>query len=83
MYLRSLFEAAPPPEAGRYGRVIEAMRRQGLEPPGLYHLFAARPEAARALGDLMQEVMRGPSPLSAGWRELVAAFTSARNDCRF
>ena len=30
-----------------------------------------------------QEVMRGPSPLSPGLRELIAAFTSRRNDCLF
>jgi len=28
-------------------------------------------------------VMRGPSPLSPGMRELIAAFTSARNHCPF
>jgi len=28
-------------------------------------------------------VMRGPSPLSPGLRELIAAFTSRRNDCLF
>jgi AhpD family alkylhydroperoxidase len=27
--------------------------------------------------------MRGPSPLPAGVRELIAAFTSRRNDCPF
>jgi len=27
--------------------------------------------------------MRGPSPLSAGLRELIAALTSRRNDCDF
>jgi AhpD family alkylhydroperoxidase len=27
--------------------------------------------------------MRGPSPLSPGLRELIAAFTSRRNDCLF
>jgi len=28
-------------------------------------------------------VMRGPSPLPPGVRELIAAFTSRRNDCPF
>jgi len=27
--------------------------------------------------------MRGPSPLPPGIRELIAAFTSRRNDCPF
>ncbi len=83
MYLPGLHSAPVTPEAGRFGRVIEAARRQGTEPPGLYFLFAARPAAAKAMGDFMQEVMRGPSELSPALRERIAAFTSARNRCRF
>ncbi len=51
--------------------------------PGIFHLFAFKPAAARHLLRYTQEVMRGPSPLSAGWRELIAAFTSAKNLCPF
>ncbi len=51
--------------------------------PQIFHLFAFKPAAARHLMRFTQEVMRGPSPLSAGWRELIAAFTSARNRCPF
>jgi AhpD family alkylhydroperoxidase len=28
-------------------------------------------------------VMRGPAPLSPGLRELIAAYTSQKNDCPF
>ena len=40
-------------------------------------------EVARLLGEFSEAVMRGPSPLSAGLREMVAAFTSDRNHCVF
>ena len=47
------------------------------------HLFAYRPERTDHLSRFTQAVMRGPSPLSPGLRELIAAFTSRRNDCLF
>jgi len=34
-------------------------------------------------GDVMQEVMRGPSDWGVGDRELFAAFVSSLNSCRF
>ena len=49
----------------------------------IFHLFAFKPGATRHLMRFTQEVMRGPSPLSPGWRELIAAFTSKRNRCPF
>ena len=49
----------------------------------IFHLFAFKPQATRHLMRFTQEVMRGPSPLDPGWRELIAAFTSKRNDCPF
>lgn len=56
--------------------------RGGLVPQ-LYHLLAFKPDATRHLADFTHEVMRGPSPLSPGWRELIAAFTSRKNRCKF
>lgn len=50
---------------------------------GVVRLLAYRPEKTKHLGRYTQAVMRGPSDLSAGQRELIAAFTSARNDCPF
>ena len=83
MYLDAVQNHTPTEEAGRYGHVIEAGRRSGQPIPEIYHLFAFRPKAAQHLGHLMQELMRGDGALSAGWRELIAAWTSARNDCLF
>ena len=70
-------------DPGPAGARIRAMRDQGLAVPQILHLLAFRPERAGHLGRLSQEVMRGPSPLSAGLRELIAAFTSSRNHCLF
>lgn len=51
--------------------------------PQIWHLFAYKPEATKHLSAFTQAVMRGSSPLSAGFRELIAAFTSKRNHCPF
>jgi alkylhydroperoxidase family enzyme len=56
--------------------------RGGLVPQ-IFSLFAFKPQATRHLMRFTQEVMRGPSPLSAGQRELIAAFTSGKNRCPF
>jgi alkylhydroperoxidase family enzyme len=47
------------------------------------HLFAFKPQATEHLERFSEAVMRGPSPLSAGFRELIAAFTSKLNHCPF
>lgn len=83
MFLKDLLDPKRSGDAGRFGRVIEASKQQGVEPPGIYYLFAGRPAATPHLCNFMHEVMRGPSELSAGERELIAAFVSARNHCVF
>jgi hypothetical protein len=47
------------------------------------HLFAFKPDRTEPLAEFTHGVMRGPSPLSPGQRELIAAFTSRRNACPF
>jgi alkylhydroperoxidase family enzyme len=68
---------------GSYRERIAQMREQGFPVPQIWHLFAFKPQMTEHLARLTQEVMRGPSPLSPGMRELIAAFTSRRNDCPF
>jgi alkylhydroperoxidase family enzyme len=68
---------------GPYRSLIEDMQAQGLEYPKIWHLFAFLPSAGGHLARFTQEIMRGPSPLSPGVRELIAAYTSRRNDCPF
>ena len=74
-------EAGPKP--GPYKTLIEQMQQQGLEYPQIWHLFAYLPSATDHLARFTQEILRGPAPLSPGLRELIAAYTSQRNDCPF
>jgi len=49
----------------------------------LLNVFQAFPDTARPLLDLHEVVMRGPSPLSAEQRELIAAYVSGLNACAY
>jgi alkylhydroperoxidase family enzyme len=71
------------PQPGPYRDAIAAMRAKDAEYPQIWHLFAFRPNATEHLARFTQEIMRGPAPLSPGIRELIAAFTSSRNQCPF
>jgi len=51
--------------------------------PGIRGPMAFRPETAKPLNELVDVLLRGPSTLSPGERELIATFVSARNDCRY
>lgn len=68
---------------GPWAESITQMRSAGLPVPQIMHLFAFKPERTQFLAQFTQGVMRGPSPLPAGKRELIAAFTSRRNECPF
>jgi hypothetical protein len=83
MYLHELENREPTPEAGRFAQSIRSARAAGMPIPQIHHLFAASPERAKPLCDFVQRLLRGPSELSPGFRELIAAFTSAQNHCLF
>jgi len=51
--------------------------------PGITAGFAFRPETAAPLRELAEVLLRGPSSLSSGEREMIATFVSGRNDCAF
>ncbi|MEC3979343.1 carboxymuconolactone decarboxylase family protein [Amycolatopsis sp. H20-H5] len=53
------------------------------ELPGIRGLFTYRPETAAPLGQFAEVLLRGPSSLSVGERELIAAVVSRGNDCTF
>jgi hypothetical protein len=80
MFLRAV-EANPQPSV--YRDLIQQMQTAGKEYPQIWHLFAYLPQATHHLARFTQEILRGPAPLSPGMRELIAAFTSYRNDCPF
>ena len=68
---------------GPYAHLINELRAAGHPVPQIMHLFAYKPDRTDFLSRFTQSVMRGPSPLPAGFRELIAAVTSRRNDCLF
>ena len=80
MFLSEVEHAEP---KGASAQPIHALRSAGLPVPQIMHLFAYKPDRTAFLSRFTQGVMRGPSPLPAGLRELIAAFTSRRNDCAF
>ena len=66
-----------------YTRAIEMMKRAGPEYPQILHMFSFKMNATVHLERFTQEMLRGPSPLSPGFRELIAAYTSFLNQCPF
>ena len=51
--------------------------------PGILGPMVFRPETAKPLNELAEVLLRGPSTLSRGERELIATFVSSQNDCFF
>ena len=80
IYLRQVEEGA---KSGPAGERFAAMESQGIPVPQILYLFAYKPRMTDHLARFTQELLRGPSPLTPGQRELIAAFTSSRNQCPF
>jgi uncharacterized peroxidase-related enzyme len=51
--------------------------------PGITGLLEYRQDSAKPIRELTQILLRGPSPLTEGERELIATVVSSRNQCRF
>ena len=51
--------------------------------PGIRGLLRYRPETAGPLSELTEVLLRGPSTMTRGERELIAAYVSGLNDCRY
>ena len=71
------------PKPSPYADALHMMQAAGGEYPQIWHMFAFLPKATEHLARFTQEILREPSPLSPGLRELIAAFTSAENECPF
>jgi uncharacterized peroxidase-related enzyme len=80
MYLRGVEEN---PKPSVYRDLIENAKSSGGDYWQIWHLLAFDPEAAHHLAALSHALMHKPSPLSAGLRELIAAYTSSLNNCEF
>jgi uncharacterized peroxidase-related enzyme len=55
----------------------------GNDLPGIVGLMHFRPETGRPLSELAEVLLRSPSALSPGERELIAAYVSSLNECKF
>jgi hypothetical protein len=66
-----------------YQDSVRMMQSAGAEYPQIWHMFAFKPEATGHLAQFTQQIMREPGPLTPGFRELIAAYTSAKNHCPF
>jgi uncharacterized peroxidase-related enzyme len=73
----------PAAAGGQYAATIQKLRAAGQQIPGIMHLLAFKPKATDLLNQFTQEVMRGPSPLSPGFRELIVTITSEGNECAY
>ena len=80
MFLPAVESGAKP---GPYADWIGMLQSNRSEYPQIWHMFAYLPEATDHLARFTQAIMRGPAPLPPGIRELIAAYTSYRNDCPF
>lgn len=80
MYLPEV-EANPQPSP--YADLIHATKLAGREYWQIWHLFAFRPEVTSHLASFTEGVMRAPSSVNVGLRELIAAYTSWMNECQF
>jgi len=80
MFLKDVEREA---RSGPAGEKFATLESQGIPVPQILYLFAFKPQMTDHLSRFTQELMRGPSPLTPGQRELIAAFTSSRNACPF
>jgi uncharacterized peroxidase-related enzyme len=51
--------------------------------PGITGLLEYRQDTAKPIREMTQTLLRGPSSLTQGERELIATYVSHRNECRF
>src|SRR5690242_581801 len=63
--------------------VMAHIKLKNEQLPGIVGLLDYRPETAKPLRELAEVLLRGPSTLAPGDRELIAAVVSNWNDCQF
>lgn len=78
-----LKEIEAKPTEGMTTIAFEKLRSDGEAIPEILHLFRFKRGATDHLVRFTEEVMRGPSPLSPGLRELIGAYFSKKNNCSF
>ena len=53
------------------------------EQPVMRDLYKSQPTSCKPLGELTEVAMRGPSPFTQGERELIVAYVSGLNACKY
>ena len=71
------------PKPGVYKDLIDAARGRNAEYSKIWDLFAFQPAVTDSLSRFSQGVLRTPTTISPAMRELIAAWTSLQNECRF
>src|SRR3954452_20167370 len=71
------------PAEGMTKIAFKKLRDDGEAIPEILHLFRFKRRSTDYLVRFTEEVMRGPSPLSPGLRELIGAYFSRKNSCSF
>lgn len=80
LYLPAI-EANPRP--GAYRALIERAKANGTEYSKIWDLFAFQHDVTIHMGRFTHGVLRQPTSISPGLRELIAAYTSRLNECGF
>src|SRR5262245_24957688 len=80
MYLK---EIENQPAEGMTKVALKTLRDSGEAIPDILHLFRFKRRSTDHLVRFTEEVMRGPSPLSPGIRELIGAYVSKKNQYCF
>lgn len=80
MFLREIETRAPD---GMVKVAFAKMNADGHGIPEILHLFRFKKQNTNPLVRFTEQVMRGPSPLSLGTRELIGTYLSHRNRCAF
>jgi uncharacterized peroxidase-related enzyme len=71
------------PQPSPYADMIATSKAAGRDHWQIWSLFAYKPEITSHLASFTEGVMHAPAPISAGLRELIAAYTSYTNECQF
>ncbi|HTD65078.1 MAG TPA: hypothetical protein VK846_00935 [Candidatus Limnocylindria bacterium] len=71
------------PAEGMTKLAFNQLRGAGEAIPEILHLFRFKRRSTNHLVRFTEEIMRGPSPISPGMRELIGAYFSKKNRCSF
>jgi uncharacterized peroxidase-related enzyme len=70
-------------QSGPYRALIDDAKARGAEYSKIWELFAFKNDFTTHLARFTQGVLRHPTTISPGLRELIAAYTSFQNECTF